>query len=148
MHARCQRARRHSTACMETIENHGRRTAYHAHVLRVDWFYVCFAVLQSQPAQKTMLAVECVLPLQQLISQWNYRIPNKFWSAVARVRVWAGARGACLCAVQSWPVSQSVSQRFYNRWGQLADLTKLQSFIRKRNRQRRWYRQTKSPGDC
>jgi len=31
--------------------------------------------------------------------------------------------------------SQSVSQGFYSRWGQLAHLTKLQSFISKRNRQ-------------
>ncbi len=41
----------------------------------------------------------------------------------------------------------SYSQGFYSRWGQLAHLTKLQSFISKRNRKKRWHRQTISSSE-
>ncbi len=34
-----------------------------------------------------------------------------------------------------WDSEKEASQGFYSRWGQLAHLTKLQSFISKRNRQ-------------
>ncbi len=33
-------------------------------------------------------------------------------------------------------INQSINQGFYSRWGQLAHLTKLRCFIRKRNRQK------------
>jgi len=49
-----------------------------------------------------------------------------------------------MCPISMCPISKFllffvfvvVSQGFYSRWGQLAPLTKLQSFIRKRNRQK------------
>ncbi len=43
--------------------------------------------------------------------------------------------GITLVVAEHIMTYQSVSQGFYSRWGQLAHLTKLQSFIRKRNRQ-------------
>ena len=50
--------------------------------------------------------------------------PNTLWLTFS-------IHGACKQAI-----NQSINQGFYSRWGQLAHLTELQSFIRKRNRQK------------
>ena len=49
----------------------------------------------------------------------------------------SGGYVGCGCGAQgASDPKPKVSQAFYGRWGQLAHLAKLQSFIRKRNRQK------------